>query len=117
VWDVLGARELTAPGGRVELGMLGAHAARLLRLVPDEGRARMLGSSLHVSAGALETESVALESAGVARVRLRLPGTRAGEIALALSGEPRLARAQVAFDDALELRLRLGVVERPEISD
>jgi len=118
VWDVLAARELPAPvGGRVALGTLAPHASRLLRLVPDEGRARLLGSTLHVSAGAFETESVSLESPGVARVRLRLPGSRAGEIAVALPAEPRLARAAVAFDDALELRLRVGVVNRPEISD
>ncbi|HXZ85007.1 MAG TPA: glycoside hydrolase family 36 protein, partial [Myxococcota bacterium] len=109
VWDVLEARELACAGGRVALGQLAPHAARLLRLVPDEGRARVLGTTLHVAAGALETESVALDPAGVARVRLRLPGSRAGEIALALPGEPRLARAHVSFDDALELRLRVGV--------
>lgn len=108
VWDVLAERELEAASGRISLGQLGPHAARLLRIVPDGAGVRVLGSSLHAGAGALEVESAALEAPGVAHLRLRLAGRRAGEVALALPSEPRLARVSVAFDDALELRVRVG---------
>jgi phosphoribosylanthranilate isomerase len=120
VWDVFAEREVRRASGRLELGWLEPHASRLLRLVPDpaDGRARLVGSSLHFSAGSLEAESVALEGPGVARVRLRLPGRREGEIALALPRAPDLVRAHVTFDDALELRLHaLGVVNPAGISD
>jgi alpha-galactosidase len=120
VWDVFAERELRRASGRLELGWLEPHASRLLRLVPDpaDGRARLVGSSLHFAAGSLEAESVALEAPGVARVRLRLAGRREGEIALALPRTPDLLRAHVAFDDALELRLHAsGVVNPAGISD
>ena len=120
VWDVLAERELPRASGRLKLGVIEPHASRLLRLVPDpsDGRARLVGSSLHFAAGALEAESVALEAPGVARVRLRLAGHREGEIALALPRTRDLVRAQVAFDDTLELRIHAaGVVNPPGISD
>ncbi len=120
VWDVFAEREIARASGRVNLGVLEPHASRLLRLVPDpaDDRARLIGSSLHFAAGSLETESVALESPGVARVRLRLAGRRDGEIALALPRVADLVRAHVAFDDALELRLHAtGVVNPPEMAD
>jgi len=78
----------------------------------------VIGSTLHIASGALEVESLALDAAGAARVKLRLPGRRTGEIALALPSAPRLVRAHVAFDDSLELRVQLGGVVNPsEISD
>ena len=120
VWDVFAEREIARASGRLNLGVLEPHASRLLRLVPDpaDERARLIGSSLHFAAGSLETESVALESPGVARVRLRLAGRRDGEIALALPRVADLVRAHVAFDDALELRLHAtGVVNPPEMAD
>ena len=118
VWDVFAERELERAVGGASLGTLEPHAARLLRLVPDDSGARVLGSTLHFAAGSLETESVALEAPGSVRVRLRLPGRRSGEVALALPSTPRLVRAHVAFDDALELRVQVGgVVNASEISD
>jgi alpha-galactosidase len=120
VWDVFAEREIARANGRLDLGLLEPHASRLLRLVPDpaDERARLVGSTLHFAAGSLEAESVALETAGVARVRLRLAGRREGEIALALPRTPDLVRAHVTFDDALELRLHAsGVVNPAGISD
>jgi alpha-galactosidase len=117
IWDVFAERELARASGEISLGEVAPHAARLLRLVPEDGP-RLIGSTLHFGAGALETEAVALEGPNEVRVRLRLPGRREGEISLALPGSPKLARAHVAFDDALELRLRVGgVVDRGEFSD
>lgn len=118
VWDVFAERELERASGELALGNLAPHAARLLRLIPDDGSARVIGSTLHFASGALEVESLVLEAPGAARLRLRLPGRRAGEIALALPAAARLVRAHVAFDDALELRVELGGVVHPSgISD
>ncbi|MFI5315054.1 MAG: glycoside hydrolase family 36 protein [Myxococcota bacterium] len=118
VWDVFADRELERASGELSLGNLAPHAARLLRFVPDDASAHVIGSTLHFAAGSLETESVALEARGALRVRLRLPGRRSGEIAVALPGASRLVRAHVGFDDALELRLQVGgVVNASEISD
>jgi hypothetical protein len=73
---------------------------------------------LHFASGALEVESLALEGPGAARLKLRLPGARSGEIALALPSVARLVRAHVAFDEALDVRIQLGgVVDPSEISD
>ncbi|HTO08982.1 MAG TPA: glycoside hydrolase family 36 protein [Myxococcota bacterium] len=117
VWDVFAERELGRGSGEMSLGTLPPHGARLLRLVPDDG-ARVVGTTLHWGAGALEAEPVAMGPAGEARVRLKLAGRREGEIAVALPGSPRLTRAHVAFDDALELGLRVGGVVNPgEIAD
>jgi alpha-galactosidase len=113
VWDVFAERELARASSELSLGSLPPHAARLLRLVPDDG-ARVVGTTLHWGAGALEAEPVAVGPAGEARVRLRLAGRREGEVAVALPGAPRLARAHVAFDDALELVIRVGGVVDPE---
>jgi alpha-galactosidase len=118
VWDVFAQRELERASGELALGSLEPHGARLLRLIPDDGGARVIGSTLHIASGALEVESLALDAAGAARVKLRLPGRRTGEIALALPSAPRLVRAHVAFDDSLELRVQLGGVVNPSgISD
>jgi alpha-galactosidase len=118
VWDVFAGRELERAIGEISLGKLEPHAARLLRLVPDDSGARVLGSTLHFASGSLETESVVLEAPGSVRLRLRLAGRRSGEVALALPSAPRLVRAHVAFDDALELRVQVGGVVNPsEISD
>ena len=118
VWDVFAAREIARASSELSLGSLPPHGARLLRLVPDDG-ARVVGTTLHWGAGALEAEPVALGPGGEARVRLRLAGRREGEVAVALpGGAPRLTRAHVAFDDALELAIRVGGVVNPgEISD
>ncbi len=113
VWDVFAERELERASDALSLGSLAPHAARLLRLIPDDGTARVIGSTLHLASGALEVESVALEGPGAARLKLRLPGRRSGEIALALPSAPRLVRAHVAFDEALELRVQLGGVVNP----
>lgn len=114
VWDVFGERELARTSGELSLGMLAPHATRLLRLVPDDG-ARVVGSTLHFGAGALETESVIPGAPGEARVRLRLPGRREGEIQLALPGAPALVPAHVSFEGALEFQV--GVVKPREIAD
>ena len=85
---------------------------------PDDGAARVIGSTLHFASGALEVESLALEGPGAARLKLRLPGARSGEVALALPSVARLVRVHVAFDEALDVRIQLGGVVNPsEISD
>ena len=118
VWDVFAERELERASGELSLGNLAPHAARLLRLIPDDGAARVIGSTLHFASGALEVESLALEGPGAARLKLRLPGARSGEVALALPSVARLVRVHVAFDEALDVRIQLGGVVNPsEISD
>jgi alpha-galactosidase len=118
VWDVFAQRELERASEGLALGSLEPHGARLLRLIPDDGSARVIGSTLHIASGALEVESLALEDRAAARIKLRLPGRRTGEVALALPSVPRLLRAHVSFDEALELRIQLGGVVNPsEISD
>jgi alpha-galactosidase len=118
VWDVFAERELERASGDLALGTLEPHASRLLRLIPDDGSARVIGSTLHFASGALETESLAPDGPNAARLRLRLPGSRAGEVVLALPGAAQLVRAHVAFDDTLEVRIQLGGVVNPsDISD
>jgi len=114
VWDVFAHRELERASGELALGMLEPHAARLLRLTPDDSGARVIGSTLHFASGAFEVESLAADEAG-ARLKLRLAGRRSGEIALALPSAPRPVRAHVAFEDSLDLRV--GLVNRGGISD
>jgi alpha-galactosidase len=111
VWDVLESHELALATGKLHLGSLEPHACVLLRLVPDDGSARVVGSSLHLAAGALETEAVLLDGPGTARIRLKLRGRREGEVAVAIPGAPHLVRARVAFHDALELTLHASRTE------
>jgi hypothetical protein len=78
-----------------------------------------VGSNLHVSGGALETTWIRTEEDGSVRVKLRLPGTREGELVVA-RGADAILPVRAAFRDELELLVRApapGLDESKKIPD
>jgi hypothetical protein len=84
--------------------------ARLARLLPGDGAARVLGSSVHLEAGARGARAVAAPDG--AAVSLELPGPREGSLLIGLPEQDRPLAVRVAFRDRLELRVQLARVEQ-----
>jgi hypothetical protein len=81
-------------------------SAQLLRVSPADGRARLVGSTIHLAAGSAELEALAPEPGGGVRLALALPGRHQGTIHVQMPGtDPAPAKLRVAFDDRLELSI------------
>jgi alpha-galactosidase len=119
LYDVWAERGLGTCTGELPLGSVPAHGCRLLRLSPVGSRARVVGSNLHVSGGALETTWIRVEEDGSVRVKLRLPGTREGGLVVA-PGPDAIVPVRAVFRDELELLVRApapGLDESKKIPD
>jgi alpha-galactosidase len=117
VYDVMGDADMGSRDGPFELEPLAPRESMLVRLTPLDGRLRVVGSSLHVSGGSLETASLEYAGEGRGRLELRLPGGRAGRVLLAFPGQTPVP-VRVIFQDRLELEvLDQGVVQRPDMAD
>ncbi len=102
MYDVWDDRYVGVGRGSFTPGPIPPHGCALLRLTPSDGRPRVVGSSLHLSGGAVEVTRVRDEGDGWASVQLRLPGSRSGRIWIdAGSGEP--VSTWVSFVDAFTL--------------
>lgn len=103
VFDAWSGRERPSVSGSLAAGASDA-GPELLRLTRADGRPRLIGSSLHLSAGAVElTRCEALPGSGLA-LELALPGPREGSIQLQPNGSgPGSLRLRVGFSDRLEL--------------
>ncbi len=102
-YDVLADCDLGAVARPLERD-LAPHAAWLVRLVPASTRPAVVGSSLHLSGGALEVARLRANADGSADLRLRLPGARSGRVIVAPAKGPDLS-VGVGFDGELELSL------------
>lgn len=89
----------------LELDPTPARGSLLVRLVPEDRRPAVLGSSLHVGAGALETARLRAAPDGTTRLELRLAGHRSGGI-LVLPGTGEPVPARLDFTDTAEIDLR-----------
>lgn len=69
------------------------HGCRLLRLTPDLGRPQVVGSTLHITMGAMEVASEEWDGAKL-HVRLRPVALRDGELAVARDGRAELVRIE-----------------------
>ena len=103
VYDIWEDRYLGAHLGAIPLGSIPAHGCRLLRLSPTDADPQVVGSTLHLSAGGVETASVGRDKDGTPHLRLELPGKREGKVILALD-PGQLVKVRVAFEGNLELR-------------
>jgi alpha-galactosidase len=101
-YDVWTDRYLGAHSGPVRLEPIPAHGCALVRLVPADGRPRLVGSSLHLGGGLVEAVSVEKDDEGRVRIRLALPGERRGRV-LVDDGSGRPLPVHVRFESALEL--------------
>ena len=110
VYDVWGERMLPDANDVLVSERLRSRESLLLRLAPDDGVARVLGSTLHLGGGALETAGLNAGD-GEGRLSLRLPGPRAGKLWVATGpGEP--VALCVGFEDELDLALGQSGSER-----
>ena len=120
-YDVWADSDLGTHEGSVELGPIPPHGCRLLRLTPADGRPRVIGSTLHISAGALETRRLEHTAGDRATLELALPGPRSGRVLVSppaahSDGEP--TAAHVWFEDRVELELLgEGLVQTSEMDD
>jgi alpha-galactosidase len=117
VYDVWGERYLGVRSDPIELEPTPPRGSFVLRLTPVERRPALLGSSLHLGAGALEIARLRARPDGGAALKLRLPGPRAGSVVVQpQDGAPVASR--VAFEDELELAIwGQGVEETEQIPD
>ncbi len=104
VYDVWAEQSLGVQRGVLRFDPVPARGSLLLRLAPLDGVARVLGTTLHLGAGSLETAAVRAGRDGSASVSLRLPGARSGRVLVATPGREPLA-VSVGFHDSLELRV------------
>ncbi len=104
VYDVFEEREPGLASGALETGPLRPRHSLLLRITPAERPPRVVGSTLHVSGGALETTRLRGDPAGGARLRLELPGPRRGVVWVWLGDRPP-ASLEVGFRDRIDLRV------------
>ena len=107
-YDALGDRDLGAIEERFEAGPVPPHGALLLRLVPLARLPGIVGSTLHLAAGAVEAARPQRLAGGGMRLRLRLPGPREGRLLVAGAESPPLA-LHVAFAHSLEVGLEVGI--------
>jgi alpha-galactosidase len=102
VYDVWDDRYVGVGRGSFYPGPIPAHGCALLRVTPADGRPRVVGSTLHVSGGAVEATRVQADGDGWAKVRLQAPGSRSGHVWVDPgSGEP--VSTHVKFVDELTL--------------
>ena len=104
VFDVWNATPLGIHSARLASAPIPPRASLLWRLAPVDDRPRVVGSTLHLSAGTLETRSIEARSDGSADVRLALPGPRSGRLWVAPPGR-EAACLGVGFRDTLDLRV------------
>jgi hypothetical protein len=110
-WDALASRPLGVILGRWQSPRVPAHGSLLVRFSPADGAPRVIGSSLHLAAGAIEVSGVRAEGDGSVTVELRQPGRRSGAVALANGGGPA-ATVGVTFDNQIELRVHADLDNR-----
>jgi alpha-galactosidase len=101
-WEFWSERSLGVHDGPFQTDAIAPRACRLLRLVPAARRPAVLGSSLHVGAGALEVAGIEALGDGETRVELALPGRREGTLLVLPAAGPPLALG-VEFDDHARL--------------
>jgi alpha-galactosidase len=105
LWDALAQRWLGVILDRWESERVPPRSSLLLRFSPDDGKPRVIGSTLHLGAGAIEVGRLRSEPDGTLALQLRQPGRRSGSIAL-VTGRGAAATVGVTFDHQLELRVR-----------
>jgi alpha-galactosidase len=116
-YDVWGDRLLGPLQAELRTGPIPPRGSFLVRLYPAGRLPAVVGSSLHVAAGALETVRVREEATGGVTLRLALPGRRTGRVLVAARNAAPVS-AHVRFTDEVELRVAAaGVEERSEIPD
>jgi hypothetical protein len=112
VWDSWADRDLGRAEGRWSSPSVPARGALLVRLSPADGRPRVIGSSLHLAAGAVEVSRLRGSSDGSLLLRLRQPGANDGTLTLVAGmGEP--LTLNVSFREELELQLGAVGLENP----
>jgi alpha-galactosidase len=106
VFDVLDERLL--PGrvaDRLRTEPVAPRGALLLRLSPADRPPRVVGSTLHAGAGAVETARLRADPTGSGcELRLVLPGPRRGRVWVWLGEDPPVP-LEVGFRDRLDLRV------------
>jgi alpha-galactosidase len=107
VYDVWQDRLETLHEGELRIGPLAPHACALLRLAPIDGRPRVVGSTLHLSGGAVEAEGIRVEGPDGVSLRLRVPSPRRGRV-LVDPGSGRPVATHVEFSGDLELSVSGG---------
>lgn len=112
-YEVWGDRLIGPLEQELRTGPVPPRGSFLARLCPAARRPGVLGTSLHVAAGALETARIREEPGHGVVLRLALPGERAGRVLIAPRETP-LVSAHVRFADELELRLAATGVEEPD---
>ncbi len=113
VWDILGQSFLNASNGVVELSDVPGHGCLWLRVTPVDERPRVVGSGIHLCAGALETSRLRILPSGAIAIRLQLPGNRHGEVWVSRDGQNAPLAACVAFEGNLEFALS-EIIPEPE---
>jgi hypothetical protein len=104
VFDAWHGLDLGRSSAGPAAGALDSSASQLLRLSPVDGRARLIGSSLHLGAGAAELRRIESDPGHGVRVALALPGPRQGSIYIQPPGNPsKPLRLRIAFDGEVEL--------------
>ncbi len=122
VYDVWGDQLLGPARGRLRTARLQPRASTLLRLVPEDGLPRVLGSTLHLGGGALEGRSLAAlgnDGQRAVSLTLHLPGLRQGRLRLRLAGGEPLTLS-LCFRDRSTLEIgggQLGVEESGGMPD
>jgi alpha-galactosidase len=97
-----------------QIGPLGAHACGLVRLTPADGHPRMLGSTLHLSAGSQEVAWIRPAEEGGARLRLEVSGRRRGRLHVDPGSGPPVV-TQVEGSAGLELSVAaMQIQESPD---
>jgi hypothetical protein len=114
-YDVLRDDNLGVFSGKLETEPVEPRGSLMLRLTEARRVPAVVGSTLHLSGGAIETVRLR-EADGAVRLRLRLPGTRDGRVLL--GGPEAPMSVHVSFDDDVEVEVAAPRVEdRGEISD
>jgi len=115
IWDVWGQRDMGLRKGPVEIDGVPSHGSLLLRISPADGRARLVGSTLHIGAGSIEASRIKAHDDGTVSVKLALPGQQRGRVAV-LTPAGRAFGIHVSFSDEVEFGLE-GVEEVIRIPD
>lgn len=113
VFDAWRARERASASGSLRFESPEGTGPQLLRLTPADGQPRLVGSSLHLTAGAAELARCEAQPGCGLALELALPGPREGSIHLQAPDPGRL-RLRVAFRDRLELLADSSVFADPD---